>query len=122
MHETSLMEQIIIIAEDQLKDYKVKKVNEVVVAVGKLANLIPGALEFAYESLSKKTILNGAKLVMESVPIEARCRDCGGIYNAESVPLTCPVCTSHDADIIAGTDVYLMSIDFDELEECENEN
>ena len=116
MHETSLMEQIINISEDQLKNYRVKKVNEVVVAVGKLANLIPGALEFAYESLSKKTILNGAKLVLEPVSIEARCRDCGETYIAESVPLTCPACASHNSDITAGTDVYLMSIDFDEME------
>jgi hydrogenase nickel incorporation protein HypA/HybF len=88
----------------------------------KLANIIPGALEFAFDALSKNTALNGAKLVLETVPIEACCRYCGKVYEAESVPLSCPRCSSHDAEIKGGTDVYLMSIDFDEGEEIENED
>ncbi len=117
MHETSLMENILATATSTLAPYNVKRVNEVSVIYGPLANIIPSALEFAYEALSENTVFEKARFIMHRVPIEAECLDCNKSYEAEKVPFKCPYCGSNRFNITGGTDVYLESIDFDDDDE-----
>ena len=117
MHETSLMENILATATSTLAPYNVKRVNEVSVIYGPLANIIPSALEFAFEALAEKSIFAEAAFVMRLVPIEAECLDCGQSYEAEKIPFKCPYCGSNRFNITGGTDVFLESIDFDDDDE-----
>jgi len=116
MHETSLMENILKTAEASLAEYNVEKVNELTVIVGRLANVIPDSLEFAFEAFSGKTICKGAKLTLKSVPIEGLCTDCGQVFFSTDIPLICPGCHGRMIEITGGTEVYLESIDFDEAD------
>jgi Zn finger protein HypA/HybF (possibly regulating hydrogenase expression) len=89
---------------EELKNYKVVRVTEVVLTIGKLTNLGTEQMEFAYDIMTKDTILEGSKLVIEEEPIEVLCNSCsyeGPTKNAEfgdahgSVPvLSCPECGS----------------------------
>ncbi|MGI6360766.1 MAG: hydrogenase maturation nickel metallochaperone HypA [Bacillota bacterium] len=113
MHETSLMEQLLTVAEEHLASYRVKKVNKLIIKTGKLANVIPAALEFAFEALSRGRIMQGAELSLLEMPIIARCQDCCNEYEA-AIPFVCPACGSNSAEIVSGAEVFLDSIDFEE--------
>lgn len=113
MHEASLMEGILLKAEEVLLGYQVEKVNTLYVRAGKLANIMSHALEFAFESQTTEGIFLGAKLELEITPVEAHCNSCGRDYHSDDIPLVCPYCDSREATITAGTEVYLASIDFD---------
>ncbi len=54
MHEMSLMENALQVVDDLMVNYNGAKVNEIVLKVGRLANCIPGALEFAFEALTRE--------------------------------------------------------------------
>ena len=114
MHEMSLMEGILNRAADALSEYKVAKVNSLTVRVGVLANVMPAAFEFAFEALTDDTIFSGARLITEVLPIKTRCPQCGKIFEQEHSPLRCPDCHTASEEILAGTEVYLASIDFEE--------
>lgn len=87
----------------ELERYDVISVKEVTLTVGKLTNLGKEQMEFAYEIMSKDTILEGSELIIEEEPIEVKCEKCGylgPVKNMEfgdemhyQVPiLSCPDC------------------------------
>jgi hydrogenase nickel incorporation protein HypA/HybF len=119
MHETSLIQQLLSMAEKSLAPYEVEKVNQLILKKGPLANVVDAALEFAFAALIKDSIFAGAEMIIEDLPIEAVCNQCQSNYQASVLPLCCPVCGSNLADIKSGTEIYLDSIDFEEKDSAE---
>jgi len=89
-------------ALDELSEHDVDSVEELTLVIGDLTNLGTDQLSFAFEIMSRDTILADAKLVIERETIRLRCRECDFDGPAEilrsegydhSVPvLACPVC------------------------------
>ncbi|MDD4572285.1 MAG: hydrogenase maturation nickel metallochaperone HypA [Clostridia bacterium] len=115
MHEMSLMENALQVVDDLMVNYNGAKVNEIVLKVGRLANCIPGALEFAFEALTREGPYKDAKLVIEKEPVLLKCAECSQVFEAGEFPWTC-TCGSNAIEIIGGTEVYVANIDIDESE------
>lgn len=111
MHETVLMRNLLDTVEQAVENHQVKRVNRVVISVGKLANVLPDALLFAFEAMTQDGIMKGAELEIESVPAVAHCDDCGAEYQIDGFPIVCPACMSTSFRIISGEEVYIQSID-----------
>ena len=102
MHEVSVMSSILDAVLNELSKYRVQKVEEVLLVIGDLTFLGEDQLSFAFEVLTRGTILEGSKLTVEHEPVEVLCRHCGYAGRAEhledevnhaSVPtLNCPSC------------------------------
>lgn len=75
---------------------------------------MPAAFDFAFESLSVGTLFNGARLIVETLPISARCQACGQEFTSPALPLVCPSCAGREVEVTGGDEVYLTSIDFEE--------
>lgn len=114
MHETAMMQNLISTVNDALKNRSVVRVNRVCVSVGRLANVLPDALSFAFEALTQEGIMKGAELEIEYLPAIAKCSDCGYEYEADGFPIICPVCKSTGFKIISGEEVFVESIDCEE--------
>ena len=112
MHETALLQNLLSAAEEALAPYEVEKVERLTVKAGVLANLLPDALDFAFETLTPGTIFAAAELVVETLPIGARCLGCGAEYAAEKLPAACPRCGGEQAEVLSGTEAYLDNIEF----------
>jgi len=113
MHETVIMGNLIETVEKAVENLDVARVTRVTLAVGKLSNVLPEALEFAFEALTQQGIMKGAKLEIESLPAIARCDDCGREYQADGFPIVCPACKSNGFTIISGDEVYVQSIEYE---------
>ena len=102
MHEVSVMSEIIKAALDELSEHDVIGTEELVMLVGDLTGLGEDQLSFAYEIMTKDTVLSGSRLVIEREPVRIECGECGfdgpaRIIKTEgydhSVPvLSCPEC------------------------------
>jgi hydrogenase nickel incorporation protein HypA/HybF len=112
MHELSLAEAVVDIVERHARGRPVTRVR---VRVGHLRQVVPGALQFAFELLSAGTVADGAELEIEEVPVRGRCRRCGEEAQLRGFPLQCPRCGELDVEIVAGEELLV-----DELE-CEEE-
>ncbi|HBE14080.1 MAG TPA: hypothetical protein DCY74_07910 [Clostridiales bacterium] len=113
MHETALMENLIRIAEKAIKNHPVKQVTAIRLSVGKLANVMIDALEFAYDAYPKSDPFKGAKLIICETPILAKCETCGKEYPVKQFPFVCPVCQSRYYTILQGDDIYIESLDYE---------
>ncbi len=109
------MRDLLETASRALKDKNIKRVDRVVISVGKLSNVLPEALSFAFEALTQRGVLKGAELEIEQFPACAKCGDCGFEFEVDSFPIVCPVCKSRNFAIIRGEEVYIQSIYCEEI-------
>jgi len=111
MHELSIAESIIAIASNHAAGRQVTKVE---VKVGHLRQVVPSALEFAFELVAKETPLEGAELVIETVPAAGKCRECGVESVMSEFPLHCSQCDGLDMEVFAGTELLVDSLELEE--------
>lgn len=114
MHETVLMQNLLAAVDQAIENHHVKRINRVVISVGKLANALPDALSFAFEAMTQNGIMKGAELEIKSVPAVARCDECGCEYQVDGFPIVCQLCKSSSFTIIGGEEVYIESIECEE--------
>ena len=62
------------------------------VKVGHLRQVVPDALEFAFELCAQGTAAEGATLELEEVPVAVVCRACGAESEPDGFPLACAAC------------------------------
>src|SRR5918911_2456099 len=110
MHELSIAEAVVEIASRHAAGRKVTKVE---VKVGRLRQVVPSALEFAFELLTKGTPLEGAELQIEDVPARGRCRGCGTVTEMRAFPLQCAGCGGVDFEIEAGEELLVDALEIE---------
>jgi hydrogenase nickel incorporation protein HypA/HybF len=108
MHELSIAEAIVAVAERHAGGRRITRVE---VAVGHLRQVVPSALSFAFELLAP-----GIELEIVEVPAEGRCRACGVESRLDGFPLICPACGSLDMDVARGEELRIESLDVEEQE------
>jgi hydrogenase nickel incorporation protein HypA/HybF len=110
MHELAIAESIVAIATRHAGD---GRVTEVHVQVGRLRQVVPAALEFAFELCTQGTAAEGAALVLEDIPVAGVCRGCGAGSEPEGFPLACPACGSFDLEIVRGEELVVDSLELE---------
>ncbi len=118
MHEFSVMTQIVDSILEEAKKRDAKKVEEVDLEIGEYTMLGDEQMKFAYEVLSKDTILQGSKLNISHRKGKINCASCGyegDVKVAEDSPhrlvpiLECPRCHS-PAKIVVGRECFIRNI------------
>ena len=111
MHELALADAIVRIADEHAAGRRVLKVE---VKVGRLRQVVPSALAFAFELVAQGTSVEGAELELEDVEAEGRCRDCGAETHLREFPLTCGACGGLGVDVIKGQELLVESLELDD--------
>jgi hydrogenase nickel incorporation protein HypA/HybF len=114
MHELSIADAI---AQVTLRHAGGRRVHKIEVKVGYLRQVVPSALEFAWQLITDGTPLGGAELEIETVPASGRCRACATDTTMESFPLQCGRCGSLDVELVAGEELLVDALELDEEEE-----
>jgi len=119
VHEFSVTSQIVRSVLGEAEKRMAKKVTEVHLVVGKLTFLGLEQVRFAFEALTKGTIMEGSKLIIEEQEGVVRCNHCGyeGDFKYEDDPmyhvpvptLKCPQC-GNVVKIAAGKECTIKSI------------
>ena len=113
MHELSIASAIAQVAESQAAGRRVVGVH---VRVGHLRQVVPSALDFAFELVTQGTVLDGTQLELEQVPAAGVCRDCGAQTSLPQFPLRCARCGSLDVDVTAGEELTVEELEIEEEE------
>jgi hydrogenase nickel incorporation protein HypA/HybF len=108
MHELAIAEAVVDVA---LRHANGRPVAKVELKVGHLRQVVPAALEFAFELLSAGTALEGAELVMETVPAAGRCRACGAESELEDFPLYCGSCGGFELEVLRGEELLVDALE-----------
>ncbi|MBR6012548.1 MAG: hydrogenase maturation nickel metallochaperone HypA [Selenomonadaceae bacterium] len=92
MHEAALAENIIKIALDTAEKNHAKKISEIGLKIGDMAGVEVEALNLSFEVLTSGTPAENSKLLIEKIPIRAKCNKCGKIFTLENFNFFCPEC------------------------------
>jgi hydrogenase nickel incorporation protein HypA/HybF len=111
MHELSIAQSVVAIASRHARG---RKVHRVELRVGHLRQVVPSALEFAFELITEGTPLEGAELVIADVPARGRCRRCGTETTMRSFPLQCSHCGEVDVALVAGEELLVDALELEE--------
>ncbi|MBM3235209.1 hydrogenase maturation nickel metallochaperone HypA [Candidatus Poribacteria bacterium] len=111
MHEMSIVESILATVLKEAEKYQVHKVNSIQLKVGKLWQIIPDTLQFCYSVATQGTIAEGSEMVMVQTPIVAKCKRCRGRFEVENYFFICPDCQVADAEVIAGDELIIETIE-----------
>lgn len=110
MHELGISRNIISIVADASRGRRVKRVT---LDVGKLAGVMPDALMFCFDVVSKGTALEGARLEINEIAGRCRCVDCGGEFPVETLVQAC-ACGSRRVERLAGEELKIKEMELEE--------
>ena len=110
MHELKIIQDVFPIIENVAKKNHLKSINKVFLQVGALRQVVFEFLQFAFEIASKDTVAYGAKLIIEKIPITARCKSCDNKFIVHESMYICPDCDSSDIEILTGKEIILSGI------------
>jgi len=117
MHEFSVMSQMVGGILEEAKRHNASKVEEVVLDLGDFTMLGEEQLRFAYEVLTKDTIMQGSMLSVKHISgkIKCKCGFAGAMSPSPDSPhkmvpvLECPVCKG-GAEITEGRECVVRNI------------
>ena len=111
MHELGITQNIIAIVSENAQN---KKVQRVLLEIGKLSAIMPDAIKFCFDICAKGTIVEGAILEILEIPGMARCRRCGATLYVDKLFGICE-CGSLELDLITGQELNIKEIEVEEL-------
>jgi hydrogenase nickel incorporation protein HypA/HybF len=117
MHELSLMTALV----DQVRELSMReKFTQVLslrLAVGEQSGASPEALEFCFPEATQGTILEGARLELESVPLSLRCDHCQAEFRPDAeAAWRCSSCASGEVRVCGGKELRLVHLEVPDQE------
>jgi len=79
--------------------------------VGALSGVVPDALEFACEAVTRGTIAEGARLEIERVPAACWCAGCHAEFSSDDFASDCPRCGRLSSELRRGRELEFTSME-----------
>jgi len=114
MHELPVINSILKVVMKHAVTNNVNKVVAVHLQVGELSDLEDKWMQQYFDYLTKGGIAEGARLVIERMPVVMKCEDCGVSYEAnlkENKKLLCPECGSEKNTLISGREYFIKNME-----------
>ncbi len=80
--------------------------------LGALSGVVKDALEFSFDLAAEGTVIAGARLEIEEIPIVVFCPTCRAERELPGLQsFRCPVCGGETADVVRGRELELVSME-----------
>lgn len=110
MHELSIAQSIVAIAEEEVSKAQAHVVDQIVLDIGKLSGVEIDALNFVWDIAVKDSVLSQAEKIINHLPGKARCTNCNTSFEMENMFDACPVCHDYFNEIIGGKELKIKSL------------
>ena len=111
MHELGIVFYMIDMVEKAAKENGAEKVASVTLQLGEVSGAIPHELTSCWNWAVKKTErMDGAGLVIGTIPAVTLCQDCGQTYPTVPQGKICPHCGSGKTYLTQGNEIQLKEI------------
>ncbi len=117
MHELSIANSLVEIASEHANAAGADRVRMIKLQIGALSCVHQNALEFSFELVTKGTILEGASLKIETLPVTIYCEHCEQEVQLPGIQkFRCPQCDLPSSDIRQGKELEIVAIEITENE------
>lgn len=112
MHEMGIVQNVLSCAGETARRAGAVRVTRVGLRIGEMCEVVPEALEFAWEALSETDpMCAGARLTFEEVGCASVCEDCGLEFEHDRFHCRCPRCGGGRVRLVRGRELDIVSID-----------
>lgn len=116
MHERSLVRALVKQVKDLAAEHSGSRVTSVRVRVGELSGVESSLLASAYDEVIEETPLRDSTLVVERVPLQGTCDQCGAHFQIERYNFQCNRCGSFQISLQGGEELLLESVTMEDFE------
>lgn len=116
MHELAIAQGILDIVREEMAKHGAAKLDRVHIHHGRMANVAPEALTFAWENLIRGTDLEGAEMLTEEIAVRMKCAGCGVEFEPEDdfILAPCPDCGEDlGHQLLKGQELYVFRLEAD---------
>jgi len=113
MHELSLTQNLLEIAEDHARRAGATAIRSITLEVGDLSGAIPEALEFAFDICRQGSLAEAATLTIRRVPGHGRCAACAAESACHALTAVCPACGALGFECDAGLELRVLELEID---------
>jgi hydrogenase nickel incorporation protein HypA/HybF len=113
MHEMSIAQSMIDIVQDEMRRHNAKILRSIHVNIGRFSSIVPEALSFCFEIITKDTDMAGARLFIDIIPLMGRCVSCNKEFEITDYSFLCPFCGGMKVDTISGQELSVVNIEVD---------
>jgi hydrogenase nickel incorporation protein HypA/HybF len=115
MHELSIVTSVVESVTESLQAYPGARVEEVRLRVGVLAAVVVDSLEFCWGLATEGTPLEGARLVVKTVPVIMHCVPCAADVELDGVQsFRCPRCDTPCSELRQGRELEIEAIEIED--------
>lgn len=115
MHELSIAMSIVELAQEEAERHGAAKVEAVHLRLGQLSGVVKEALLFSYEMACQSTILEGSRLLIEEISVEALCPQCNAPRQISSLQcFQCLECGAPTQTILRGKELEVVALEMAE--------
>lgn len=115
MHELSIAHSLVEIAEEAAAKAGIPRVTAVHLRLGVLSGVVRDALLFGFDVATAGTRLEGARLEIEDVPLQASCPQCNTVVTLPNPQqVRCPDCGAPCGRIVTGQEIELVALEYED--------
>ena len=111
MHELSVCQGMLGQVQTIVAQHNAQGVASITVRVGPLSGVEPQLLEHAFPLARAGTVAEGARLIVERLPVRVRCEQCGAETDAAPNRLLCGACGDWHTRLVSGDELILASVE-----------
>jgi hydrogenase nickel incorporation protein HypA/HybF len=112
MHELSIAMSMVEMAAEEAARHGAERVDALYLKLGRLSGVVKDALLFSWEIACEGTPVQGARLVIEEMPIVVHCPTCDEDKTLEAInAIFCPVCDTPTPDIRQGKEMEVTAME-----------
>ncbi len=114
MHELPVTQSILDIVLKHARMNRVRRVHAINLAIGEMSDLEDEWIQKYFDYISKGTLAQGARLVIERIPVVFRCNACGresGVETGRMKDFACPGCGGKELTLVSGREYYIKDME-----------
>ena len=111
MHELSLAEKINNTVKDLCERSNWTRVRRITLKVGRMRQIDPELLSFAFDVVAKGTVSEGAEVSVLELPIIFKCRTCNRETGSEGMVFSCAICGGTNVELRSGMELTIESME-----------
>ena len=112
MHELSIVQSFVSMAEQYAIDNNAKAVKFVTLEIGAMTGVVPHYVRDYYDDVVEGTALEGSELKIEEIPAEAFCKSCGEVFSPTEERHDCPACGKENLEVLHGYELTVKDMGF----------
>jgi len=114
MHELAIAGSIVDAVESRAIECKATHVKGVRLRIGEASGIVADSLIFCFEMIASEIpVLDGTRLLVDSVPHIARCCRCDQEFAVANYIVQCPTCKEWSSEIVSGTELQILEMEIE---------